>query len=153
MKSVIRTPCWFVHEIIGAAAFDEANAHTRSFCGLSYIILEKVTPSRGKTADAASGEHEIAASVSGSRIVPCGITKSMGSSIPAEIGKSWNGNEYRLTAQCARVDDARAWKLPSCSGEVPVTSIVSRSPFLWTAIGTRINPGSKPVVSRNTTWR
>src|SRR5580693_3444303 len=111
MKSVIRTPCWFTAEIIGADEFEEANPHTWDRWSLSNMIFENVTASSGNTADAASGEHEMAASVSGSRI-------------PAETGKSWNGNEYRFTAQCARVDAASAWKLPSCSGEVPDRSMV-----------------------------
>src|SRR5919197_2867957 len=99
MKSVTRTPCWFTHEIIGAEEFDEPNAQTSPSWGLSNIIFEKVTARSGKTAEAASGEHEMAASGSGSRIVPCGMTKSIGSRIPAETGKSQKGNEYRSTAQ------------------------------------------------------
>src|SRR5215467_4979250 len=124
MKSVTRTPCWLTQEIMGADEFDEPNPQTSSRCGLSNMIFENVIARSGNTAEAASGEQEIAASGSGSRIEPCGMTKSMGSRIPAEIGKSQNGNEYRSTAQCARVAAASAWKLPSCSGEVPLKSIV-----------------------------
>src|ERR1700726_4795485 len=104
MKSVIRTPCWFTAEIIGADEFDEAKPHTWDRWSLSNMIFENVTPSSGNPADAASGEHEIAASVSGSRIVPCGMMKSTGSSIPAGTGKSWKGNEKRFTGQGARGD-------------------------------------------------
>ena len=92
MKSVTLTPCWLVHEIIGAAEFEAAKPHTRSRCWLSNIIFENVTPSSGKVTEAVSGEHEMAASVSGSSTVPCSIRKSIGSSIPAEIGKSWKAN-------------------------------------------------------------
>ena len=79
MKSVTLTPCWLVQEIIGAAEFEAAKPHTNARCGLSNIIFENVTPSSGKVTDAVSGEHEIAASVSGSRTVPCSIAKSIGS--------------------------------------------------------------------------
>jgi hypothetical protein len=53
MKSVIRTPCWFTAEIIGADEFDEAKPHTWDRWSLSNIIFENVTASRGNTADAA----------------------------------------------------------------------------------------------------
>src|ERR1700680_4892970 len=124
MKSVTLTPCWFVHEIIGAAAFEEQKPQTSSRCGLSNIIFEHVPAGSGKAPEAVIGEQEIAASVSGSRIVPCSITKSIGSSIPAEMGKSWKGNWYRLTAQWARTGGASAWKLPSCSGGAPERCVV-----------------------------
>ena len=47
MKSVTFTPCWLVHEIIGAAELEEANPHTRSRSELSNIIFENVTPATG----------------------------------------------------------------------------------------------------------
>ena len=73
MKSTILAPCWLTQVIMGAAELDEAKPHTSSRCGLSNIILEKATANSGNAAEAVMGEQEMAASGSGSMIVPNGM--------------------------------------------------------------------------------
>src|SRR3712207_1106552 len=128
MKSVTRTPCWFVPATMTAEALEEQNPHANSVWPAAYIALESVTPSNGNTIAPTSGEQLIAASGAASKNEPYGTRMSMCSSIPEEIGKSWNGNWNRLTAQCPRITFVKALYEPSCSGEVPSKSIVRLPP-------------------------
>src|SRR3954471_19128625 len=150
MKSVTRTPCWLVPATITADALEDVKPQTSERCAVGNMAFDSATPSSANTIAPTSGEQLIAASGSASNSVPWGTRMSMCSSIPEEIGKSWNGNWYRLTAQCPRITLVNALYEPSCSGEVPLKSMVSESPSTVTATEMRSSPSSCPVVSMNT---